>query len=209
LFVALQSVRLWLLPRRTGSPNLLPLLRSATQAGLLERLLLAPDAAYTVSELASALGVTDMSVRRELDRMRAAGIVERQRVGRQGLFRADRGSPLYEPLRQLVERSVGVEALLRESLNDIPGVEAAGIFGSWARGEVDAQSDVDLLVIGDFDYTDVVSRLQELQERTGREISMVAMRRDELQEHLNEGSGFLSSILSSPMTMLVGDRQDL
>jgi predicted nucleotidyltransferase len=184
-------------------------LRSATQAGLLERLLLAPDATYTVGELASALGVTDMSIRRELERMCAAGIVERERIGRQGLYRANQGSPLYEPLRQLVERSTGVEALLRDLLEEVPGVDTASIFGSWARGEVDAESDVDLLVIGEFDYAELVSRLQELQERTGREINMVAMRPGELREHLKEGSGFVNSIMSSPMTMLVGDRQDL
>lgn len=193
------------MPRRTASPSLLPLLRSATQAGLLERLLLDPEATFTVRELAHALGVTDMSVRRELERMIDAGIVERERIGRQGLYRASVASPLYEPLRQLVERSVGVEPLLRDLLENVPGVEAAAIFGSWARGKIDAQSDVDVLVTGDFDYSELVSRLHGLQERTGREINLVAMRPGELQESLEQDSGFLRDIMASPMTMLVGD----
>jgi predicted nucleotidyltransferase len=193
------------MPRRTGFPSLLPLLRSATQAGLLERLLLHPDATFTVSQMASALGVTDMSVRRELERMIDAGIVERERIGRQGLYRASVASPLYEPLRQLVERSVGVEPLLRDLLEKVPGIDAAAIFGSWARGKVDAQSDVDLLVIGDFDYSELVSRLHGLEERTGREINLVAMRPGELQESLEQDSGFVRDIMASPMTVLVGE----
>lgn len=193
------------MPRRTASPSLLPLLRSATQAGLLERLLLDPDATFTVRELADALGVTDMSVRRELERMIDAGIIERERIGRQGLYRASLASPLYEPLRQLVERSVGVEPLLRDLLEKVPGVDAAAIFGSWARGKIDAQSDVDVLVTGDFDYSELVSRLHGLQERTGREINLVAMRPGELQESLEQDSGFMRDIMASPMTMLVGE----
>jgi DNA-binding transcriptional ArsR family regulator len=70
-------------PRRTGSPSLLPLLRSRTQPRLVERLFLHDDHRYTVDELARALDVTPMSVRRELDRMLDAGIVERERIGRQ------------------------------------------------------------------------------------------------------------------------------
>jgi predicted nucleotidyltransferase len=193
------------MPRRTGSPSLLPLLRSATQAGVLERLLLHPDDAYTVRHLAEDLGVTDMSVRRELERMLDAGILEREMIGRQGRYRASVASPLFRPLQELVERSVGVEPLLRAALADVPDVDAAVIFGSWARGEVDAESDVDVLVVGDFDYADVVARLHALQERTGREINMVAMRADELRQQRTAERGFIPEVLRSPMTPLVGD----
>jgi predicted nucleotidyltransferase len=134
-----------------------------------------------------------------------AGIVERELLGRQGLYRASVASPLYEPLRQLVERSVGVESLLRDLLESVPGVDAAAIFGSWARGKVDAESDVDVLVTGDFDYSDLVSRLHELEERTGREINLVAMRPGELQEALSQDSGFVRDVMASPLRMLVGD----
>jgi predicted nucleotidyltransferase len=167
--------------------------------------LLHPDDAYTVRELAEALGVADMSVRRELERMLTAGILEREQIGRQGRYRASVASPLFRPLQELVERSVGVEALLRDVLSDVPGVEAAAIFGSWARGEVDSQSDVDVLVVGDFDYADVVARLAALQERTEREINMVAMRASELREQRAARHGFISEILRSPVRPLVGD----
>jgi predicted nucleotidyltransferase len=194
------------MPRRTGSPSLLPLLRSETQADLLERLLLHPDDSYTVRELAEALDVTDMSARRELVRMFDAGILERQMIGRQALYRASLASPLFEPLRQLIERSVGVEPLLRQALTDVPGVDAAVIFGSWARGQVDAESDVDVLVVGRFDYADVVARLHALQERTGREINMVALRPEELHEQRDGAkSGFLTEVLRGPMRPLIGD----
>ncbi len=195
------------MPPRTGSPSLLPLLRSETQASVLERLVLHPDDSYTVSELAEAIDVTDMSVRRELVRMLDAGILERQMIGRQGVYRASLASPLFEPLRELIERSVGVEPLLRQALTDVSGIDAAVIFGSWARGKVDAESDVDVLVVGTFDYPDVTARLHALQERTGREINMVALRPDELREQRDGSakSGFLTEVLRGPLRPLVGD----
>jgi predicted nucleotidyltransferase len=189
--------------RRSGSPSLLPLLRSETQAGLLERLILHPGDAYTVADLAAHLGVTDLSVRRELHRMVDAGIAERELVGRQQVFRGSVESPLFEPLRELLERSVGAEALIRDVLERTGGIESAAIFGSWARGQIDADSDIDLLVVGEFDYTSLVSELIALQERTGREINLVAMRADEPSEQRD--SGFLRDVLSAPMRVLVGN----
>jgi hypothetical protein len=53
-----------------------------------------------------------MSVRRELERMLDAGIIERKAVGRQGIYRASTASPLFQPLHELVEKSLGVEAHL-------------------------------------------------------------------------------------------------
>jgi predicted nucleotidyltransferase len=206
LIVEFRFVRIARCRAEPDRPSLLPLLRSETQADVLERLLLHPDDSYTVGDLAEALDVTDMSVRRELSRMVDAGILERQMVGRQGLYRASLASPLFEPLRELIERSVGVEPLLRDALADIPGIDAAVIFGSWARGQVDAESDVDVLVVGTFDYADVTARLHALQERTGREINMVAMRPKELREQRgNTKSGFLTGVLRGPMRPLVGD----
>lgn len=190
------------MPRRSASPSLLPLLRSETQAGILERLFLHPERAYSVGELAERLGVTDLSVRRELYRMVDAGIVDREAVGRQSVFRADTAAPVYEPLRQLVERSVGVEALLSELLEKTAGVELAAIYGSWARGTVDAESDVDLLVVGDIDYAAVVDQLMAVQERVGREINMTWMRPGEWRE--KRDSSFVREVLSSPIRPLVG-----
>jgi predicted nucleotidyltransferase len=169
---------------------------------VLERLVLHPEQSYTVGDLARRLGVTDMSVRRELHRLVDAGIAEREVIGRQGVFRVSVASPLFEPLRELVERSVGAEALIRDVLEQTAGVEAAAIFGSWARGQVDAQSDIDLLVVGDFDYAHLVEELIQVQERTGREVNLVSMRADELSGRRD--SGFVQEIMASPMRILIG-----
>jgi len=191
------------MPRRSGTPSLLPLLRSRTQAELLERLILHPDVSYTVADLARDLDVTGMSVRRELERMLDAGIIEREAVGRQGIYRASAASPLFQPLHELVEKSLGVEARLREQLEETPGVEAAAIFGSWARGRIDAESDVDLLVVGDIDYGALLEKLMPLQSKIGRQISVVWMRPEEF--HAADRSAFIREVLAGPLRVLAGN----
>ncbi len=188
--------------RRSGTPSLLPLLRSRTQADLLALLILDPGASYTVADLARDLNVTDMSVRRELERMLDAGIIEREAVGRQGVYRASTASPLFEPLHDLVEKSLGVEVRLRDLLEDTPGVEGAAIFGSWARGSIDAESDVDLMVVGDIDYGALLQKLMPLQSKIGREISVVWMRPEEF--HAADRSAFVSEVLAGPLRVLTG-----
>jgi predicted nucleotidyltransferase len=190
------------MPRRSGTPSLLPLLRSRTQAELLERLILHPDVSYTVADLARDLAVTDMSVRRELERMLDAGIIEREAVGRQGIYRASTASPLFQPLHELVEKSLGVEVHLRELLEETPGVEGAAIFGSWARGRIDAESDVDLLVVGDIDYGALLEKLIPLQSKIDRQISVVWMRPEEF--HTADRSAFIREVLAGPLRVLAG-----
>jgi predicted nucleotidyltransferase len=165
-------------------------------------LILHPEVSYTVVDLAHDLSVTDMSVRRELERMLDAGIIERESIGRQHIYRAATSSPLYEPLHELVEKSLGVEALLRDLLDHTSGVEAAAIFGSWARGRIDAESDVDLLVVGDIDYGLLLEKLMPLQSRIGREISVVWIRPEEF--HSTDRSAFMHDVLAGPLQVLAG-----
>src|SRR5687768_17308182 len=116
---------------RTSAPPSLPIFRSDLQARVLAALLLGADRPLSSSRLAELTGGSPASLHRELRRLEDAGIVEHERVGRTKLYRAAPGSPLRAPLRELLERTLGVEPLLREKVAAVPGVRAAAIFGSW------------------------------------------------------------------------------
>ncbi len=176
---------------------------------MLQRLFLQPEREWTVAELGEGVGVSAVSLRRELDRLRRASVLAERLVGRTRLVRADAASPLFEPLRELIERSVGVEAELRRVLAETPGVEAAAIFGSWARGDVDAESDVDVLVVGTVDYGGLVERLSAIRARAGRDINPVVMAPGELHDRHAQGSGFAHDLLTSPRIPLVGSIEAL
>lgn len=189
---------------RSASPDLLPVLRSQTQADVLTRMLLGPPESMTVQEVASAVGADQWSVRRELQRLERSGIVEVRAVGRSKQFRIADASPLVEPLRLLIERSIGAEQLIADAVGGLEGLEALVLYGSWARGAIGAASDVDLLVVGDVPYAELVDRLAEVEQRIGREIDLVVMTAGELAARRADGSGFLRDVLERPHRVLRG-----
>ena len=134
------------------SPSLLPILRSRMQGELLALVLLHPEREYSITELATDLGVTPTAVLREVDRLTSGGILVDRRVGRSRLVRARTDTPLYPPLSDLVAVSFGPMPLLADALAGLEGVRQAYIYGSWAaryNGEPGTPpADVDVLVVG-------------------------------------------------------------
>lgn len=188
---------------RTSPPALLPLFRSELQGSLLTALFLEGGSGLTVSQLVDRTAATRSSVQRELARLSNAGILDRDRVGRVSAYRpAD--SAVREPLKELIERTLGVAPRLREKLAGIAGVEAAAIYGSWVGGPISPESDLDVLVIGTADYESLIAAVRDIERLTGREINVKPYTREELGRKLNEGSGFLRTVLSGPTTPLVG-----
>ena len=98
-----------------------------------------------------------------------------------------------------------MEPLLREALRNVDGVEAAAIFGSWAAGQAEPGSDVDLLVIGEVDRDGLLDSVREMERLTHREIDVTAYRRDEFERRREEGSGFIRTVLAGPLTPLIGE----
>lgn len=138
---------------RTSPPALAPYLRSATQAELLAALLLHPSREMSVADLARKIGAPPSVALKEVDRLLAANVLRQTRVGRARLVQANPDYRLLEPLTQIITSTYGPAAILTEELREIPGIEAAYIFGSWAARYTNhpgAQpGDVDVLVIGD------------------------------------------------------------
>lgn len=190
---------------RSQAPSLLPIFRSDLQARVLAALLLNDGPQLTSSELRERTGATPSSLHRELSRLERAGMVEHDTIGRSKRYRAATGSPLHEPLRSLIERTLGVEPLLSERLAAVDGVEAAAIFGSWAAGRADEGSDVDLLVIGDVDRDELLAAVRSVEQVIGREIDVTAYGREDFERRRATGTGFLRAVLHGPLTPLVGE----
>ena len=188
----------------------LPLFRSEVQLRALGVLLLEPDREWTTAELAEQLGATPVSIHRELHRALAAGLLTRAAIGRTYVYRAAVDSPLYDPLRLLLERTVGVEAELRSALEDVPGVDAAFIHGSFAKKtRLKPTSDIDVLVLGHTDPHALRRRLRLAEARLAREIDLIAYTPDEFQSLAQSGNSLVGEILRGPVTPLIGTLDSL
>jgi len=149
-----------------------PFGRSRVRELILVQLFNHPGAAVHVRELARRIGASPAAVSKELASLQQAGIVSSRRIGRSLQYQMGEG-PVAEAARTLFQRTVGVEALLREALTGLPGVEAAFIHGSYASGNQRSDGDVHVIVVGEPDRVEVAERLANAERQIGRPVSLL------------------------------------
>jgi len=172
-------------------------------------LLLHPDSALHVRELARLTGTSAGSLHRELAKLAEAGLLTRSERGNQVLYQANRACPVFTELASLFRKTGGVADVLRAALAPLTGqIDLALVFGSIARGEETAHSDVDVLVIGQASFAEVVTALYRCQETLGRDINPVVYSSAEWQARQARDEPFVRDILSRPTLLLLGTLND-
>lgn len=200
--------------RDVKPPALLPLLRSQVQGDLLALLFLHPNEEFSLSEVARLCGVTVSGVHHEVARLISAGLIRDRRVGNNRMVRADTSSVLAGPLTDLLAVTYGPRPVLSDALRDIPGVEGAYIYGSWAArysgvpGPV--PNDVDVLVVGIADIDDLEDTVRPAGERLRREVNVRRVSPEvwARAERGEETSAFLATVTGGPLVALDLDATD-
>jgi predicted nucleotidyltransferase len=155
-------------------------------------------------------GAGQGAVQRELDLLTRAGLLRRTVQGRQVYFQANRESPIFPELQGLFLKTAGVADVLREALAPVADrVLVAFVFGSAARGELRAGSDIDLLVIGDVSFESVANALAEAQKRLGRDVNPTVYPPNEFRAKSRAGHHFLTTVLQEPRVFVIGGPDEL
>jgi len=146
------------------------------------------------------------SVQRELARLTAAGLLVREREGRQTYYRANPACPVFGELRDLMRKTAGAADVVRAALAPLQDrIRAAAIFGSFADGTERAASDVDLLVIGDTSFGEVVDVLRIAEEGLARPINPVVYTVEQYLNRRDSSSHFVSSLDDRAKIFVIGD----
>ena len=186
------------------------LLGSALRAKLLGWLFGHPGERYFVRQLASLLGEDSTNLSRELARLAKAGVLICRPEGRQKYYQVNPDCPVFGDLRGLVLKTAGLVDVLRDALAGLAGkIEAAFVYGSQARGDSTALSDVDLMVIGPASFGQVVSALGPAQEALGRAVNPTVYPEEEFRAKLRGGHPFLTDVMRRPKLLVIGDEDDL
>lgn len=176
---------------------------------VLSPLLLHPETAWHVRELARRIGALPGSTNRELIKLANAGILLRHNIGNQVHYRANRDCPVFAELAGLLRKTSGIAAMLAESLQPLSGqIQCALVFGSVARGEETTYSDVDVLVLGEAGFGDVIAALHPAQEKIQREINPVVYRTDDFRAKLKSNNTWALAVVENPKIFLIGDADD-
>ena len=195
---------------RTLPPPLLPIFRSADQMRLLAAMYLNPDSSRSVSDWAEHIGVGTSVAAREVALAEKAGIVEVRRVGTSKLVSADRGSPFFEALQQLLVGTFGVSQILAQALESIPSVDEAYLFGSWAA-RLQGQDgllphDIDVMIIGSsVDRDQVYDAIDRVSEQVPRPVQLV-FRTAEQWADLDDP--FIDTVRSRPILPILSPEAD-
>ncbi|MBI3890090.1 MAG: MarR family transcriptional regulator [Candidatus Wallbacteria bacterium] len=177
---------------------------------VLTLLLCGPDSRLHLREIARRTSVSQGAVHRECNRLTRAGFLTRSTAGNQVHYQADRSCPIFEELRTIFLKTEGLALPLRVALLPLAArIRVAFVYGSIASGSAIAESDVDVLVVGDLAFREVVRALSPSEFAIGREINPSVFREAEFRDKLRHGHHFLTSVLRGPKIFLLGDEHEL
>lgn len=181
-----------------------PVFRSDGQARLLAVLLLDDDE-LSITDLAARAHLAYPTAHREVARLLEAGILAEREVGRTRLVRANQDSPLVGPLREILLVATGPVALLAEELAELPGVEVAFLYGSFAARmqgvEGPSPKDIDVMVVGEPDVAAVYDACSRVEQLVGRPVNPTIVTATEF----GRDSGFLEHVRSNPIIPIMGE----
>jgi len=184
---------------------------SKVQQRVLALIFTHPDRSFYTTEIMRTVHSGTGAVTRELARLQESGLVSVESIGNQKHYRANRQSPIFEELRGILLKTVGVTGVIREPLEPhADGIRAAFVFGSVAKGTDTAQSDIDLMVIGDeLNYSDLYSAAEEAGRRLGRKVSPVFLSLRDWRRKASTKGSFVSKVRTSPKLFVLGSEKDL
>ncbi len=185
---------------RTEAPLLLPLFRSDGQGRLLARVYLGADRPEPIASLARELALDAGGLTREADRLERAGLVRSERMGRQRLLRPNTESPYYDDLHGLLLTAFGPATVIGPALRDVPDIDEAFIFGSWAARYLGVPgpdpTDVDVMIVGTPSRRLVARALGPLSDMLGREVNETIVSGERWRE---AAEGFIRQVKRSPL----------
>ena len=152
--------------------------------------------------------VTLNAVRQELKKLHNLDLVQSRRDSNRLYYKANINHPLHLILSELVSKTVGVTAILKQSLS-IPTIQFAFIFGSMATNSEGAGSDIDLMIIGDIGLRELSTILSGQEQQTGREINPHIYSKKEFHKRLSTNDHLVSKIMAGEKVFIVGTENEL
>lgn len=173
-------------------------------------LLLHPERSYHVREIARVTDTTAGTLHKELTKLAAASILTKTRRGNQLVYQANRACPIFEELASIMRKTSGLVEIIARALEPLAAkIEVAFVFGSVARATESTHSDVDVMVIGDAGFGEVLQLLHPVQADLGREINPKLFTVGEWKSKVLSADTFVGEVLSKPKLFLIGDLDEL
>jgi predicted nucleotidyltransferase len=181
------------------------LFRSKIRQKILVRFFADESKRFYINEMARLVSTTQGTCRREMNKLVDMGILTTLREGNLQYYQLDKVNPLYKEFRAIVQKTIGIEAILRKAIQVVKGIAYAFIFGSYVKKEFDTESDIDIVVVGDIKEAFLMKTLKDTEKTIGREINYHIYTEKEFKGKLKTNS-FIQNIIKNYI-MLVGNER--
>ena len=186
------------------------ILFSDYRSRVLGLLLLHPERTYYLREIARITGTVPGTLKRELDKLLEVGLLTVKKVGNQNHYRANQDCPVYVDLANVLRKTSGINDVIMNAILPLSeNLQNVFIYGSMASGKENIKSDIDLMLIGDINYKEVVHLLHPLQEQLGREINPKILSVKEWGKLIKDNGAFVQDVMNKPKLFIIGNEQQL
>lgn len=175
------------------------LFSSAIRADVLALLLNSPEEKFYVREIANLIRKNPSGVKRELDNLEKMGLVFSHKVANLRYLQANKMSPLFSELKNLIAKSLGLPGALKTVVRT-SGAKAAFMYGPYAEGE--DVSTVDIFVIGASSV--IAAGLKEIEEKFGKKINCTVIEESEFKLKKEKADAEMEKLLAGKKIMLTG-----
>jgi len=181
------------------------IITSKAKRSLLKLLLTNPDTEFYVRDISRRIGEPLNAVRRELGYLEKAGLIKSQHAGNLKYYSVVKEFPIYPELKKIIYTTIGFGDYLADRLKDSKQIELAFIYGSVAKDEETAKSDVDLFVVGEIDEDELHELVSQIEKNLGRVINYTLMSKAEFNKRLKNNNPFVKRILEEKKLILKGN----
>jgi len=167
-----------------------------------------PEAKLYLREAAIRIGEDPGNLSKELAHLESIGIFSSIMRGKQRYYSLNKEYPLFKELKSIIFKTIGVEGALKEVVTKVQGIKKAFIYGSFAAGSENTSSDIDLLLVGDFNEDDLIQEISPLEDKLERQINYTIYSRAEFNQKKKQKGGFLNEVLRTKLIILKGQVND-
>jgi predicted nucleotidyltransferase len=184
--------------------------KSKIRVKILEYYFNHPDVELYLRDLARTIDEDPTNLSRDLIKLEKDGIFIATFNGKQKYFKLNKNYIFYKELKNIVAKSIGIEERLFKTLNSVKGIVVCFIYGSYANGNENMGSDIDLFVIGTkIKQDELTEKINSMEKQISREINYRFFSPADFAKAKNEKNSFIINVLKNKKVFLIGDEKKI
>jgi len=189
--------------------NLLDLTKSKLRRKILQYFFTNPEQEYYLREIARKFQEDPSNLSKEMNRLENEDIFISNYKGKQKYYKLNKSHPLFNELKSIVFKTIGIKGSLENIVNEVRGILSAFIYGSYAKNTEKSISDIDLFIIIDkknFHENKFLLYIHQLESQLSREINYSYYSLEEWREKVENNESFIINIIKEPKIILKGQK---